>query len=111
MNKKELIELLECFVDPDECWFDHHGSCQTHSCGKFNGRCANEVAKEIIKKYKEETNQKIIIIDHCTNCPRSGQSYSGELECNEVNRLIGDFENIPEWCPLPNYKKESNENN
>ncbi len=24
------LELLESFVDSDECWFDHHGGCQAH---------------------------------------------------------------------------------
>lgn len=23
-------DFLECFVDSDECWFDHHGGCQAH---------------------------------------------------------------------------------
>lgn len=23
-------ELLEALVDPDPCWFDHHGGCQAH---------------------------------------------------------------------------------
>lgn len=24
------MDLLESFVDEDECWFDHHGGCQAH---------------------------------------------------------------------------------
>ena len=24
------VDLLKSLVDPDECWFDHHGGCQAH---------------------------------------------------------------------------------
>lgn len=27
---KELRSLVRDFLDPDPCWFDHHGGCQAH---------------------------------------------------------------------------------
>lgn len=32
-HKAEMLafaELLECLVDENDCWFDHHGGCQEH---------------------------------------------------------------------------------
>lgn len=26
----EALELVAAMVDPDPCWFDHHGGCQAH---------------------------------------------------------------------------------
>jgi len=49
-DRVKLIELVECFVDPDPCSFDHHGGCQAHgflSLGPGE-MCPNEEAKRLI---------------------------------------------------------------
>lgn len=40
-------ELLAALIDPDPCWFDHHGGCQAHGyLGLQLGEvCPNEEAR------------------------------------------------------------------
>ena len=46
----ELADVLESFTDDDECRFDHHGYCQTHFGGTYEGKCRNVYAKELLEK-------------------------------------------------------------
>lgn len=43
-------DLLESLVDPDMCWFDHHGGCQAHGyLGLEPGEvCPQEQLKAIL---------------------------------------------------------------
>lgn len=43
-----LLDLIEELVDPDDCWFDHHGNCQAHGC--ISQPCVMQRAKEIVDK-------------------------------------------------------------
>jgi hypothetical protein len=29
-QREKIVQLLVDLVDPDDCWFDHHGGCQAH---------------------------------------------------------------------------------
>lgn len=47
----QIGSLLERLIDPDDCWFDHHGGCQAHGCtGK---RCPHAEAKAVIAMLRE----------------------------------------------------------
>lgn len=52
---KQLMELLECVVDQEPCWFDHHGGCQEH--GYLNLKpgeiCPQQEVKDRIKAWQE----------------------------------------------------------
>lgn len=55
MNTEEQIvklkELLSELVDPDDCWFDHHGGCQAHGFLSLNGQtCPHAEAKAILQE-------------------------------------------------------------
>jgi hypothetical protein len=41
----EARELVKELDDPDDCWYDHHGLCQTHSL--HEKPCPHERAKEL----------------------------------------------------------------
>lgn len=47
---KEIFECLEKLIDEEECYFDHHGYCQTH---KLEKNCSNKKGQELINKVKE----------------------------------------------------------
>lgn len=49
----ELVQLLESYLDDDECSFDHHGYCQTHFGGSEPGKCRNTVAKEVVSSLSQ----------------------------------------------------------
>lgn len=46
------LRLLGDMVDPDPCWFDHHGGCQAHGYLSLdNGeRCPNAEATELLAR-------------------------------------------------------------
>ena len=48
-NFDGLIEILELFIDDEECRFDHHGYCQEHGVTE---PCRNQAAKDLIAKIK-----------------------------------------------------------
>ena len=41
----ELLKLLELFIDPESCRYDHHDYCQSHSLQKRP--CPHHVAKDV----------------------------------------------------------------
>ena len=50
-----LLKLLEELVDPDDCWFDHHGGCQAHGFISLEPgeTCPHQDAKELIRADQE----------------------------------------------------------
>lgn len=44
-EREEMRRLLSELVDPDPCWFDHHGSCQAHD---LQNPCPHEQAKKLL---------------------------------------------------------------
>ncbi|MDY0198406.1 MAG: hypothetical protein RBR68_11395 [Tenuifilaceae bacterium] len=63
-------------------------------------------------------SKKIFVIEGCYDCPLSKVTklYESTLICKHPtikNRLIEDidyFSEIPDWCPLEDYKESINEN-
>jgi hypothetical protein len=49
---------------------------------------------------------KQILINDCYKCPYR-RSYTNECKLNEKEQ-IDDINDIPEWCPLDDYKVEKN---
>lgn len=48
----EMRDLLECLIDDDECYFDHHGGCQAHMFLSLEPGeiCPNERAKRLLNR-------------------------------------------------------------
>ncbi|MFE7744456.1 hypothetical protein [Nocardia sp. NPDC057455] len=46
----QLRRLVADFVDPDDCWFDHHGGCQAHGYLSLEPGeiCPHEEAKQYL---------------------------------------------------------------
>lgn len=44
---RDITQLVRDMVDPDDCWFDHHGGCQAHGylSLKPGERCPQAEAK------------------------------------------------------------------
>lgn len=44
------LRVMDDLVDPDPCWFDHHGGCQAH--GYFSikpgEKCPNQEARDLL---------------------------------------------------------------
>ncbi|MFF8250130.1 hypothetical protein [Streptomyces griseus] len=52
-----LVEaLVSDFVDPDPCWFDHHGYCQAHGWAATDPLCPHGRAKALGLEETEEGN-------------------------------------------------------
>ncbi|MGW7398072.1 hypothetical protein ACWGH7_16425 [Streptomyces cyaneofuscatus] len=50
-----LVEsLVADFVDPDPCWFDHHGYCQAHGWVGTDPGCPHGRAKDLGLEETEE---------------------------------------------------------
>lgn len=50
---KISVELLESFVDRDNCWFDCNGGCQAHGFSLGPGElCPQHELKQILAKHK-----------------------------------------------------------
>jgi hypothetical protein len=49
-HRDQMIELLRSLVDPDDCWFDHHGGCQAHGFLSLEPgeKCPHAEAKELL---------------------------------------------------------------
>ena len=47
------VELLRSLVDPDDCWFDHHGGCQAHGylALELGQKCPQAEAKELLSEH------------------------------------------------------------
>lgn len=45
---EEALELLRELIDPDVCWFDHHGYCQAHGWLTNDGQCPHARAKQLL---------------------------------------------------------------
>lgn len=52
-----LRGLVAAFVDPSDCRFDHHGTCQEHLAGTYRGRCPHAVAKEHLARVLDEEQE------------------------------------------------------
>jgi hypothetical protein len=51
LELRQLRTLLVELTDTDPCeHFDHHGQCQTHFTGTIDGRCAQAVAQELVRR-------------------------------------------------------------
>ncbi|UOQ60361.1 hypothetical protein MUN76_15230 [Leucobacter rhizosphaerae] len=52
MDEKKLRQMVADLVDPDDCWFDHHGGCQAHGylSLKPGELCPHEEAKQWLKE-------------------------------------------------------------
>lgn len=44
-----MLELLGELVDPDDCWFDHHGYCQAHNLQEKP--CPHERARDLLREH------------------------------------------------------------
>lgn len=49
-----VLQLLADLVDPDDCWFDHHGGCQAHGYLDLEPGllCPHEEAKRLLVEHK-----------------------------------------------------------
>lgn len=45
------LELLAEMVDPDPCWFDHHGYCQAHGYFETDPKCKHARAKDLLREH------------------------------------------------------------
>lgn len=54
---EEMAELLEQLTDEDDCSFDHHGYCQTHSWMYNDEKCPHHRSKELRSKLDEMRKQ------------------------------------------------------
>jgi hypothetical protein len=52
---KVSLDLLECFVDEETCWFDHHGGCQAHGYISLaqGEKCPQFELKELLNGVKQ----------------------------------------------------------
>lgn len=48
----ELLAACKAALDPDPCWFDHHGNCQAHALGN---PCEQKLLREAIAKAEGST--------------------------------------------------------
>lgn len=48
----EAVELIRDLVDPDACWFDHHGGCQAHGYLSLEPGeiCPQQQAKDFLER-------------------------------------------------------------
>lgn len=44
------LRLIRDLIDPDGCWFDHHGGCQAHGYLSLEPgeKCPQQEAKELL---------------------------------------------------------------
>lgn len=55
---KEVAELLYQLTDEEECSFDHHGYCQTHSWFSSEEKCVNKRALEYLSYLKRSEGKE-----------------------------------------------------
>lgn len=57
LERLALVESLVCdFVDPDPCFFDHHGYCQAHGWFDTDPGCPHGRAKALGLEEAEEAS-------------------------------------------------------
>jgi hypothetical protein len=49
---EKVIPIIKAIIDEDNCWYDHHGQCQAHSCDLDDGTCAQEALKRFTKDWE-----------------------------------------------------------
>jgi hypothetical protein len=51
---EQIKQLLADLIDPDDCWFDHHGGCQAHGylSLKPGEKCPHAEAKELLASWE-----------------------------------------------------------
>jgi hypothetical protein len=52
---EEMRRLLNELVDPDPCWFDHHGACQAHG---LQNPCPHEQAKKLLSEQNTDEGER-----------------------------------------------------
>lgn len=52
--RRPLLDLIADFVDPDPCYFDHHGYCQAHGWFDTDPKCPHARAKELLAKQTDD---------------------------------------------------------
>lgn len=64
----KLKQLLADMVDPDPCWFDHHGGCQAHGYLSLEpgDKCPHQEAKELLSRLPVEENRPETMTACCT---------------------------------------------
>jgi hypothetical protein len=52
--ERDYLSVLADLVDPDPCWFDHHGGCQAHGYLSLEPgeKCPHEQAKRLLAELK-----------------------------------------------------------
>jgi len=57
---KQLRGLVRDFLDPDPCWFDHHGYCQAHGWMDTDPACPHARARALLAalENKEPTTRR-----------------------------------------------------
>ena len=56
--RSPLLALIADFVDPDPCWFDHHGYCQAHGWFETDPKCPHARAKEVLDQHPTTGKEK-----------------------------------------------------
>ncbi len=51
---KKRDKIIEDFIDPNECSYDHHGNCQEHGWTGTNPPCPHKRAKVLLKELESE---------------------------------------------------------
>lgn len=45
----QVLRIMDDLVEPDPCWFDHHGGCQAHGYSLASGeKCPHQEAKDLL---------------------------------------------------------------
>lgn len=47
-DQSAALTILADMVDPDPCWYDHHGYCQAHGWTQTEPRCPHARARELL---------------------------------------------------------------
>lgn len=45
----EAVAIIRDLVDPDACWYDHHGYCQAHGWTDTEPICPHARAKDFLR--------------------------------------------------------------
>lgn len=48
-----VLALIADFIDPDDCWHDHHGYCQAHGWFATDPSCPHARAKALLAQQKD----------------------------------------------------------
>jgi hypothetical protein len=53
--------------------------------------------------------KKIVIVTKCYQCPHLGYGFDETPHCGQTLKELSIIIDIPEWCPLDNYKEKEDE--